>query len=127
MTKSREPKYNKKSFIVPIHKGGNRGASEQYRPVSLTSHLVKVFEKIIQKHLTDYIEENSLFNPNQQGFCSGRSCLSQLLSHYDKILSILEDKNNADVVYLDFSKAFDKVDLNLALSKIQKLGIGGKS
>lgn len=67
-----------------------------------------------------------MFNPNQHGFRSGRSCLSQLLSHYDEILSILETGKNADVVYLDFSKAFDKVDHNLVLSKIQNLGIGGK-
>ena len=119
------PELLKKSFIVPIHKGGNRASPERYRPVSLTSHLVKIFEKIVRKHLTTFIEENSLFNPNQHGFRSGRSCLSQLLSHYDEILSILEERKNADVVYLDFSKAFDKVDINLALSKIRSLGIGG--
>ena len=120
------PEPLKKSFIIPIHKGGNRTLPERYRPVALTSHLVKVFEKILRKHLTEYIEDNSLFNPNQHGFRSSRSCLSQLLSHYDEILSILEQGKNADVVYLDFSNAFDKVDLNLALTKIQHLGIGGK-
>ena len=120
------PETLKKSCIIPIHKGGNRASPERYRPVALTSHLIKIFEKILRKHLTKYIDDNSLFNPNQHGFRSGRSCLSQLLSHYDEILSILETGKNADVVYLDFSKAFDKVDHNLVLSKIQNLGIGGK-
>lgn len=120
------PETLKKSLIVPIHKGGNRTQPERYRPVALTSHLIKIFEKILRKHMTHFIEENDLFNANQHGFRSGRSCLSQLLSHYDEILSLLEQGKNADVVYLDFSKAFDKVDLNLALTKVQNLGIGGK-
>ena len=46
-------------------------------------------------------------NPAQHGFRQGRSCLSQLLEHYDNILKILEEGGNADVIYLDFAKAFD--------------------
>ena len=72
------------------------------------------------------MEKNNSFNENQHGFCAGRSCLSQLLSHFDEILSILEVGNNADIVYLDFAKAFDKVDINLVIEKIKCLGIGGK-
>ena len=72
------------------------------------------------------MNDNNLFNESQHGFRSGRSCLSQLLEHYDTVLSILEDGANADVVYLDFAKAFDKVDHRIVLNKIQKLGIHGK-
>ena len=43
-------------------------------------------------------------------FCSGKSCTTQLLNHFEKILEILDNNANADVIYLDFSKAFDKVD-----------------
>ena len=69
---------------------------------------------------------NNLFNPSQHGFRTGRSCLSQLLEHVDTLINILQDDSNADVVYLDFAKAFDKVDFNIALNKINKLGINGK-
>jgi len=55
------------------------------------------------------MDDNNLFNENQHGFRTGRSCVSQL-EQYDLILSILEDDANADVVYLDFSKTFDKVN-----------------
>ena len=64
-------------------------------------------------------------NPKQHGFCSGRSCLSQLLKHHNNILEELEKSNNVDVIYLDFAKAFDKVDHGILLSKHKKIGING--
>ena len=65
-------------------------------------------------------------NPKQHGFRSGRSCLSQLLEHHYKILEELEKSNNVNVIYLDFSKAFDKVDHGILLNKLKKIGINGK-
>ena len=65
-------------------------------------------------------------NPKQHGFRSGRSCLSQLLEHHNKILKELEKSNNVDVTYLDFAKASDKVDHGIWLNKIKKIGINGK-
>ena len=74
----------------------------------------------------EYLDEYNLFNNNQHGFRKGRSCLSQLLAHYDNILKDMESGAGADVVYLDFCKAFDKVDFEVLLKKIKSLGIGGK-
>ena len=65
-------------------------------------------------------------NPKQHGFRSVRSCLSQLLEHHNKILEELEKSNNVDVIYLDFAKAFDKVDHGILLNKLKKIGINGK-
>lgn len=120
------PDLLKTANIVPIHKGGNRGTPKNYRPVALTSHLIKVFEKIIRNHLVSYLEEKILLNPGQHGFRSGRSCLSQLVTHFDNILRILEKNYNVDVIYLDFAKAFDKVDFQVTLKKMKNLGICGK-
>ena len=64
-------------------------------------------------------------NPNQHGFRSQRSCLSQLLEYHDEILSNLEEGNNVDSIYLDFSKAFDKVDIGILCHKMRALGISG--
>ena len=114
------PEILKLSFIVPIFKGGNQGLSANYRPVSLTSHLIKIFEKIIRKNIVSYMEEQNLFNCSQHGFRAGRSCLSQLLAHFDKILSYLEEGFNVDTIYLDFSKAFDKVEGVLIVASLQK-------
>ena len=112
--------------ITPIYKGGNQGDPANYRPVSLTSHLTKVFEKIVRRNITKHIDDNNLFNPSQHGFREGRSCLSQLLSHIDEILSLLEEGKDVDVIYIDFSKAFDKVDHTILLRKLKALGIDGK-
>ena len=116
----------KNSIITPIHKGGSRKVPKNYRPVTLTSHLIKVFEKIIRNKLVNHFERNNLLNPNQHGFRAGRSCLSQLLQHQDKITGILERGGNVDVIYLDFSKAFDKLDINITLQKLQNLRVTGK-
>ena len=111
--------------ITPIHKGGKRAQAINYRPVALTSHLIKFFEKVLRKCIVEYIEKHHLFNPNQHGFRSGHSCLSQLLAHYDKITQLLEQGDNIDVLYLDFSKAFDKLDFNITLQKLINMGITG--
>ena len=120
------PQLFKTAHIVPIHKGGSKGESKNYRPVALTSHLIKVFEKVLRTHIIKHMEEHNLFNPRQHGFRMGRSCLSQLIAHFDNIMYELEQGRNVDVVYLDFSKAFDKVDFLITLRKINALGIKGK-
>ena len=65
-------------------------------------------------------------NPKQHSFRSGRSCLSQLLEHHNKILEELEKSNNVEVIYFDFAKAFDKVNHGILLKKLIKIGINGK-
>ena len=120
------PSKLKIGHIIPIHKGGHHGVASNYRPIALTSQLIKVFEKVIRTKIVDFMEENDLFNQSQHGFRAGRSCLSQLLDHYDKILSLLEKGLNVDSIYLDFAKAFDKVDHNIVLNKLSLLGVRGK-
>lgn len=117
----------KQPEIVPIYKGGSMAIPANFRPVSLTSHLIKIFEKVIKKYPVNYLEDHNLFNANQHGFRKGRSCLSQLLVHYEQILSALENDKDVDVVYLDFSKAFDKVDFEVLLKKIKQLASEVKS
>ena len=116
----------KTANIIPIYKGGSRGEPANYRPVALTSHLIKVFERVVRKHVVAYMEENNLFNPGQHGFRNGRSCLSQLIAHFDHVTQLLENNQNVDVVYLDFAKAFDKVDFLVTMRKLQNVGISGK-
>ena len=65
-------------------------------------------------------------NAKQHGFRSGRSCLSMLLEHQNKIFEELEKSNNVDVIYLDFPKAFDKVDHSILLNKLEKIRINCK-
>ncbi|KAK4328363.1 hypothetical protein Pmani_001236 [Petrolisthes manimaculis] len=119
------PDLLKQGKITAIYKKGLRAEPSNYRPVALTSHIIKIMEKIIVKNMTSYMERNHLMNPGQHGFRAGHSCLSQLIEHQENIVESLEKGNNVDVVYLDFEKAFDKVDHGVLLHKLQNLGIMG--
>ena len=126
VNESHIPECLKESIIAPLYKSGSKSCAANYRPVALTSHLIKVFEKIVKNHITEFLSDNNLLNPNQHGFRDGRSCLSELLDHYNEIINYLQFGTNVDVVYLDFAKAFDKVDHKTLLNKMQILGITGK-
>ena len=112
--------------IIPIHKGKSRAVPKNYQPVALTSHLIKIFEKVVRKQVVEFMQANDLFNYSQHDFRGGKSCLSQLLCHFDRITSELEKGKGVDVIYLDFAKAFDKIDHGITLQKLKLLGIKGR-
>ena len=116
----------KTQFISPIFKKGYRTYPENYRPISLTSHFIKIFERVIRQRMVKFLEENSILSSTQHGFRKGRSCLTQLLAHYDRIMQNLNSGQETDVIYLDYAKAFDKVDHNTLLKKLHRYGIRGK-
>ena len=126
LDRSEIPDIYKTANVAPIHKGGSKGEAKNYRPIALTSHIIKIFEKVIRKRIIEFLQKTGKLNDSQHGFRSGRSTLSQLLSHFDKILKGLERGDDVNVVYLDFAKAFDKVDHGVVLKKLKSLGIGGK-
>ena len=120
------PDIFKLAFVTPIHKGGTKQKPEQYRPVSLTSHIMKVFERVIKKSLMSHLIENQKFNKGQHGFVPGRSTQTQLLAHYNDIYEALMEGKRVDTVFLDFAKAFDKVDHKILLEKVRNHKISGK-
>ena len=117
----------KKAAIVPVFKSGDRTVLSNYRPISLTSVIFKVFERVIRKQIVTFLISNEHLNSTQHGFRGGRSCLSALLSVFDDVMQLLSSGNNTvDMVYLDFLKAFDKLDHGVLLHKIKMFGITGK-
>ncbi len=113
--------------VCPIFKKGKKSACENYRPISLTSQIGKIFESIIRDALVEHLEKNRLIKDSQHGFRTGRSCLSNLLSFLDMVSSGLDKRCNMDVVYLDFAKAFDKVPHKRLLEKLRAHGIRGRT
>jgi hypothetical protein len=97
-------------LVSPVHKGGSRGAAKNYRPVALTSHIVKVFERVVRRALVSHLDSHDLLPDGQHGFRAMLSTLTQLLSYWDKMLDKVEAGGGVDAIYLDFSKAFDKVE-----------------
>ena len=100
--------------------------NDNYRPISLTSVIIKVLERIIRKQIVAFLVSKGYLNPTQHGFREGHSCLSALLNVFDDIMHLMSGGNTVDMVYLDFAKAFDKVDHGVLLHKIKTLGITGK-
>jgi len=88
---------------------------------------MRSFEKVIKKQLVSYFEGNSLINDSQHGFRKGRSCLTQLLTHYDEVLRQIEEGNQVNVLYVDFEKCFDKIDFKILLNKLKLKGVHGKA
>ncbi len=90
--------------------------------VALTSHIIKIYERVLREIMVKFIEENMILRDQQHGFWSGRSCLTQLLSHFDDVMVGLTKKADTDAIYLDYAKAFDKVDHQLLIKKLRRYG-----
>ncbi len=126
LTESLLPQDWKKSHVTPIHKGGSKSKTSNYRPVSLTAIVCKIMESIVRDALMKHMKENNLLSNCQHGFIPGRSCVTQLLLMMDMWTRILDDHGTIDVTYLDFRKAFDTVPHERMLKKIEGYGIKGK-
>ena len=121
----RIPEDWKAANVVPIHKKGPKDSVENYRPVSLTSLIMKVFEKCIRDTLIDLCREQ--ISPSQHGFLPTRSCTTQMVSFTDSLALNLNAKGQTDIIYFDFAKAFDSVNHDVILEKLRyKFGIKGK-
>ena len=73
----------------------------------------------------DQLKVNQGIRPSQHGFMNGRSCLRNLISFHDKVIHLVDEGKAVDVVYLDFSKAFDTVPHNILMEKLAARGLDG--
>ena len=111
--------------VTSIFKKGQKDGPGSYRPISLTSVSGKIMEWIVSGTIMDQLKVNQGIRPSQHGFMNGRSCLTKLISFYDKVTRLVNEGQAVDVVYLDFSKAFDTVPHNILVEKLAAHGLDG--
>ena len=117
------PKDYKTQIIKILHKKGNKTNPDNWRPISITPHTIKIFERVLRNKMMQYIENNEILNPTQHGFRKNRSCSSQLITHLRNIFEHQINGKEVDCIYLDYSRAFDRVDHNLLLKKLNAINI----
>ena len=117
-----------KTNVVPIHKKGDKQLIQNYIPVSLLPICGKIFEKLMFNSLFKYLENNNLLNPHQSGFRCGDSCVHQLLSVTYDIYKSFDANPSLEVrgIFLDMSKASDRVWHEGLLFKLKRLGLSEK-
>jgi len=116
----------KQANVCAIFKKGQKALPGNYRPVSLTSHVCKVFESILKDKILEHIDKYSLLNPSQYGFAKNKSCLTNLREFVTFVSDCMDDHKEVDVIFLDFQKAFDKVPHKCLLAKLKSFGITEK-
>ena len=113
----------KAANVTPVHKKNDKQVVSNYRPISLLPILAKIFERIVFKNLYNYLTLNKLITKNQSGFQPGDSCTNQLLSLVHDIHKAFDDSLEVRSIYLDMSKAFDKVWYEGLLFKLKQNGV----
>ncbi len=113
----------KAAIIVAIHKKGNKNDPNNYRPIALINAISKVLEKIVAYQLRNYIENNNILSCKQFGFRSLHSCIHAMIATMEKIESDKEKKLITSSIFIDLTKAFDTVNINILLTKLKKIGI----
>ena len=119
------PNAMKIAKVIALFKSGIKANPNNYRPISLLSHFDKIFEKILCKRLVAFLEYKQILYCHQYGFRKLYSTAMALIEITDNIKRILDEKNYVIGIFIDFKKAFDTVDHEIMLSKLECYGIRG--
>ena len=119
------PQQLKTARVIPVFKSGSKHDVANYRPISLLDTFSKIYEKLMHVRVVEFMEQNKSLHDMQYGFRSGRSCEHALLTAQNCILNSLNKKQISLLLLIDFSKAFDMVEHDVLLKKLECYGIRG--
>ena len=109
--------------VAPVHKGGSTLDVNNFRPISLLSIFDKIIEKLMHKRLYSYLEEHNVIFNNQFGFRKGNSTIHSLIQITEEIKSSIENGKHGCGIFIDLRKAFDTVNHQILLSKLEHYGV----
>ena len=125
MMSGKIPQIWKESIVCPIPKKPNNNNIDNFRPISLLCPTSKICETIIHQKIVSHFEKHGILPDCQHGFRMNHSVTTQLLSVFDDLSLAVEQNKCADVIYYDFTKAFDRVPHFLLIEKLKTFGING--
>ena len=120
------PSALKISKVKPLLKKGDNTLFSNYRPISLLPSISKIFEYVIFHQLMEYFTEHNLFSIQQYGFRPGHSTELAALNLVDILTKHMDRMKTPINIYIDLSKAFDTLDHNILLTKLNYYGVHGK-
>ena len=125
MTTGVYPDVLKIAKVSALHKRGSTEEVNNYRPISVLSPFNKIFETILYRRLTKFWDKYKIYTPSQLGFCSEHSTTLAINQLYETFLDNADKSETTSAIFIDLSKAFDTVNHDILLKKLEYYGVRG--